>query len=434
MKILYKTILKYLLFVAFLCTQGIFAQVYNVAWNYSAPNTVGITGVYNTGMVAEADAGITVPGLDMTFYTGTDMDLTLANTFFQTIGSWSNSPSEDLIFTFPEQVVVTRFEVQNIDQSPTYLGGYDDSFTIVGAGFASATASAAVTTATVNAATSPGTVVWNCSRPLRQFKLHYGTVSGHTHAWLFYAVQVVPVPEIGPFCLNSSPGTLPATIGSNTGTWNPSTIDTSVAGTTSYTFTPNTGQALTCSINLDIVVLPNTVTLVSTANDLDNSMPDNVKHIGASNWIKATNKVGFGDNLLNNGVVYHAVNFIELNPGFESVYSSQFSAYIAPCASAYVYKGFVDGDATAKETQNLLGDAVDAIVLYPNPASDWITIAYGSNLKSIVIYSMEGKTVLSRGLQSNNEKIDVSEFTRGIYVVVVEAQDGKILKSKFVKS
>jgi|GEM_PF-7134158 len=427
----YKPRIKYLLFAACLSlTQGVFAQV-NVIWDNSPNNTDEVTGTYNS-LVVKAEA--TGAGFDINFRTGTNMSAPFGSTIFQTIGSLTSAPSRDLTFTFPEQVVVTRFEVRDINWSPTFGGGYDDSFSIDGADFDDATASASVTTSSVTAVGSPGTVLWECSRPLKEFKIEYTVTGGLTHAWLYYALRVIPVPEIGPFCLNSTPGALPATIGTNTGTWSPATIDTDVAGTTLYTFTPTAGQALECEVKLNITVLPDVITLFSPTNDLDNSMTNDLKHIGASDWIRATNKVNFGDNLPNNGVVYHAVNFIELNPGFESEFTSQFSAYIAPCASGYTYKDFDDGGVTAKDGAISGRDGTEKITIFPNPSSDKITVACAPGLKSIVITSIEGKKVLNRSLQSNIEEIDVSGFTAGIYLVTVESDEGKILQTKFVKN
>ena len=56
--------------------------------------------------------------------------------------------------------------------------------------------------------------------------------------------QVTPVfTQIGPLCQNSIAPALPG-ISNNgvTGTWNPAVVNTSVIGTTTYTFTPNAGQ------------------------------------------------------------------------------------------------------------------------------------------------------------------------------------------------
>ncbi len=62
---------------------------------------------------------------------------------------------------------------------------------------------------------------------------------------------------IGPFCEgDTSITTLPLTsVEGHTGTWNPATIDKTIVGTTTYTFTPDAGQlTTTTSVDLDITV------------------------------------------------------------------------------------------------------------------------------------------------------------------------------------
>ncbi len=69
------------------------------------------------------------------------------------------------------------------------------------------------------------------------------------------APSIVPTfTPIANICLDNAAPTLPTTsTNSITGSWNPSTIDTSVAGTVIYTFTPNTGQcATTTTLNVTI--------------------------------------------------------------------------------------------------------------------------------------------------------------------------------------
>jgi hypothetical protein len=56
--------------------------------------------------------------------------------------------------------------------------------------------------------------------------------------------QVTPTfTQVGPLCQNSTAPALPLTSNNNiTGTWSPATINTSTAGTTTYTFTPAANQ------------------------------------------------------------------------------------------------------------------------------------------------------------------------------------------------
>src|SRR4030095_15247050 len=72
--------------------------------------------------------------------------------------------------------------------------------------------------------------------------------------------QITPTfTQIGPLCLNSSAPPLPTTSTNGiTGNWSPTTINTSTAGTFTYTFTPNTGQ---CAGPVDmIIVITNQIT------------------------------------------------------------------------------------------------------------------------------------------------------------------------------
>src|SRR6476620_10745716 len=67
--------------------------------------------------------------------------------------------------------------------------------------------------------------------------------------------QITPTfTQIGPLCQNSTAPLLPSTSNNNiTGVWSPATINTSTAGTTTYTFTPAAGQ---CAgpVTMDIVI------------------------------------------------------------------------------------------------------------------------------------------------------------------------------------
>ncbi len=62
--------------------------------------------------------------------------------------------------------------------------------------------------------------------------------------------------SIPPYCVNDAPATLQTTSNNGiTGTWSPSTINTSTAGSTNYTFTPNSGQCAT-PVTITVTVGP----------------------------------------------------------------------------------------------------------------------------------------------------------------------------------
>ena len=72
---------------------------------------------------------------------------------------------------------------------------------------------------------------------------------------------------------------------------------------------------------------------------------------------------------------------------------------------------------------------------YPNPASDNVTIEYAyagnSNAVNLVIKNLVGATLYTKKLDVNGNKVkvDVSEYSSGIYFYSIEA-DGRPLVTK----
>ncbi len=84
--------------------------------------------------------------------------------------------------------------------------------------------------------------------------------------------------SFGPFCQNSEAPVLSLiSINNVTGTWNPSSINTAVAGTTTYTFTPTAGQCAT-TVTSNIIVTP-TVTSTTGVTICSNQLPYNWNNI-----------------------------------------------------------------------------------------------------------------------------------------------------------
>ena len=66
--------------------------------------------------------------------------------------------------------------------------------------------------------------------------------------------------------------------------------------------------------------------------------------------------------------------------------------------------------------------------LYPNPATDILNIAMETELKSVEIYSLLGQKVLS----SDKNQVDVSDLSKGMYMVRVEDVEGSVSTQKLV--
>jgi mucin-2 len=74
--------------------------------------------------------------------------------------------------------------------------------------------------------------------------------------------NIIPVfTDLGPYCQNATPGTLPTTSTNGiTGTWSPAIISTTTLGTQTYTFTPTVGLCATTT-TMSITVNPNIIPL-----------------------------------------------------------------------------------------------------------------------------------------------------------------------------
>jgi hypothetical protein len=81
--------------------------------------------------------------------------------------------------------------------------------------------------------------------------------TGQASAVITVSPIVTPIfPPIPALCVNDTPPLLPTTsINGITGTWSPTTINTSAPGSTTYTFTPNDpnqcGETITTSVTID---------------------------------------------------------------------------------------------------------------------------------------------------------------------------------------
>jgi len=106
--------------------------------------------------------------------------------------------------------------------------------------------------------------------------------------------QILPTFDpIGPFCQNATPTALPA-VSTNgiTGTWSPATINTTVNGTSSYTFTPDAGQCaqpLSIDVVIDNEITPTFAAFTPTClNGTAPVLPSTSSNGITGTWIPAT--------------------------------------------------------------------------------------------------------------------------------------------------
>jgi len=234
---------------------------------------------------------------------------------------------------------------------------------------------------------------------------------------------------ISPLCLNSNPSMLPTTSNNGmAGTWSPSVINTSVPGVFTYVFTAINGQ--TASLNVTILSAGDTSccqNYLTTGNSV--GTPISVER---HNWIKATNIFTTGSGV--GASIYHAGNFVELNPGFQTQSSSKFVAYIQDCSGSYVYKN--SNSNTTSNSIDSIRDVKEALTINPNPSNSSIEILLNNNsFDKIEIVSIDGKKVYESAIESSNKlQVDVSNYANGLYIVTVTASDGQQFSKKLIKN
>ena len=78
--------------------------------------------------------------------------------------------------------------------------------------------------------------------------------------------------------------------------------------------------------------------------------------------------------------------------------------------------------------------------LYPNPASNQLNLAYQANTETraiVKIYNADGREILFQNYQlytgENNISIDISSLSKGIYYIVLQKQDVRLVDTQFMK-
>lgn len=72
----------------------------------------------------------------------------------------------------------------------------------------------------------------------------------------------------------------------------------------------------------------------------------------------------------------------------------------------------------------------NTVSIYPNPVQDLLTINTQDTLKSVTVFNINGQQM---PIRLNNNTIDVSSFSNGVYMLSVELENGSKEVMKFVK-
>ena len=99
-----------------------------------------------------------------------------------------------------------------------------------------------------------------------------------------------------------------------------------------------------------------------------------------------------------------------------------------------------DNGCVATTTEQLLvtgvelGENINSIEMYPNPALNSIMLSNTGEIKSVEIRSTSGKLVYKSELNGSSSSIDISDFKGGSYLLLLIKTNGEMLHKRFIKN
>ena len=92
-------------------------------------------------------------------------------------------------------------------------------------------------------------------------------------------------------------------------------------------------------------------------------------------------------------------------------------------------RGAYEFGSTAPLSVNNFSTAIEKVSVFPNPTTSFLNIKMESNLKRAVIYSLSGAKVI----ETTSQIISTGNLKNGLYLIKIEAENGKFFTKKFMK-
>ena len=83
----------------------------------------------------------------------------------------------------------------------------------------------------------------------------------------------------------------------------------------------------------------------------------------------------------------------------------------------------------------IAGNLKNSLIAVPNPTSSRLTIRLeNSMIKKMGLSSIDGKIILSKeGINDTVYELNTTSYEKGIYLITIESDEGKIYTEKFIK-
>lgn len=145
----------------------------------------------------------------------------------------------------------------------------------------------------------------------------------------------------------------------------------------------------------------------------------------ANTWFRVK-IVGTGTSIayyVNNTQIYSGNYFTETN------FNEMRFVHDNKLGNAFIDNIAINNEAALSTEEGKLNKSKEAIKLYPNPATDLLTIDSKEKIQNISIYDMGGRKV---NADLKNDKVNVKNLNAGSYIISIETKDGKTTE-KFIK-
>ena len=92
-----------------------------------------------------------------------------------------------------------------------------------------------------------------------------------------------------------------------------------------------------------------------------------------------------------------------------------------------------DGRYKYSTTVKVLYDGIIPVRMFPNPADNFVMFQNVHEYKSVSITNMNGRKLVTKTIDNNECKIDISTLAKGVYVVEL-INENKITRLKLIKN
>lgn len=148
-----------------------------------------------------------------------------------------------------------------------------------------------------------------------------------------------------------------------------------------------------------------------------------------------TNSAFFNVQTSSNGINFTTVGKVDASGNSSSVkqYYFSFQPHSVSAITNYFRLQMVDKDGSVSYSsiQKASLNTLVNVMVSPNPATNSIYVS-GINIKQLQVLDMSGKILYQQNEIQNNNLIDVSKFSRGMYLLRLENSTGNIQVQKIV--